>query len=78
MDPQLAPLGNYGGATWTAALYKFSPAVDAGSCTDTALIPVTEDQRGVARPQINNCDIGAYEVEPVDAVDYIYLPVCRR
>ena len=74
-DAQLAPLGHYGGATWTYALYKFSPAVDAGSCTDTALIPVTEDQRGVSRPQLNNCDIGAYEVQPVDAVHYIHLPI---
>jgi len=78
MEAQLGPPGNYGGKTWTLALLKFSPAVDTGSCTDSEMIPVTSDQRSVARPQINNCDIGAYEVEPVDAVDYLYLPVCRR
>ena len=45
-----------------------SPAMNpvlAGSCTafctDLASLPVTTDQRGVARPQGPKCDIGAYE-----------------
>lgn len=55
----LAPtLANNGGATQTLALINGSPAIDtalAASCPAT-------DQRGVARPQGNGCDIGAFEV----------------
>lgn len=56
-DPMLAPLGHYGGATETLALLPGSAAIDVGddsSCAET-------DQRGVARPQLNHCDSGAYE-----------------
>ena len=45
----------------THALLGGSPAIDAGSCTDTASDVVIADQRGVSRPQIGTCDIGAYE-----------------
>ena len=58
-DPQLQTLANNGGNTLTLALSLSSPAVDAGSngfCTGI-------DQRGLARPQLNACDIGAYETE---------------
>ena len=48
---QVAPLGDYGGPTWTCALLMVSPAIDAGSCTDSALNPIGEDQRGIARPR---------------------------
>lgn len=65
-DPMLGPLADNGGLTLTHALLAGSPAIDAindGSCP-----PPATDQRGVARPQGPNCDIGAYEVEvPVDA-----------
>ncbi len=74
----VAPLGDYGGPTWTCALLKFSPAIDAGSCSDTALNPVGEDQRSVARPQLDNCDIGAYEATPAELLSYAFLPICRR
>jgi hypothetical protein len=63
-DPLLAPLGDYGGATFTQALLVGSPAIDAGN---NSACPPT-DQRGVVRPQdgdgvgTNLCDIGAYEV----------------
>jgi len=63
-DPLLAPLGDYGGATFTQALLVGSPAIDAGN---NSACPAT-DQRGVVRPQdgdgvgTNLCDIGAYEV----------------
>ncbi|MBW8801845.1 MAG: right-handed parallel beta-helix repeat-containing protein [Streptomyces sp.] len=54
-DPRLGRLGPNGGPTWTQALLAGSPAVDAAtSCPST-------DQRGVARPQGRQCDIGAYE-----------------
>lgn len=63
VDPQLQALANNGGQTMTMALALTSPAVDAGS---DALCPLT-DQRGVDRPQLEACDIGAYESE--------YLPI---
>jgi hypothetical protein len=52
-----------------------SPAIDAGSCTDSDGITVTVDQRGVARPQGATCDIGAFEV-PVYPT--FYLTVVMR
>jgi CSLREA domain-containing protein len=59
--PDLAPLGDYGGPTWTHNLEPSSPAVNngllAGSCSET-------DQRGVPRPQGDSCDIGSVEVAP--------------
>lgn len=56
-DPMLAPLGMYGGPTFTMALRPGSPAVDAGN----PAFCLASDQRGVPRPQGANCDIGAFE-----------------
>ncbi|KAB2930331.1 MAG: hypothetical protein F9K25_09365, partial [Candidatus Contendobacter sp.] len=56
-DPVLGPLADNGGPTQTMALLAGSPAIDAGECTGG---PLT-DQRGFARPQDGDCDIGAYE-----------------
>lgn len=68
-DPKLGPLQDNGGDTETQALLEGSPAIDVilpGSCA------VTEDQRGVDRPQGIACDIGAFElVSPYD----IFLPL---
>ena len=62
LDPKLGPLAlNAPGSTKTYALLAGSPAIDAGSCTDAQGRPVTEDQRGVTRPQGATCDMGAYE-----------------
>lgn len=58
--PQLAPLQDNGGPTWTHALLTGSPAIDAGDCYEGT---ITEDQRGVSRPQEAACDIGAFELE---------------
>jgi uncharacterized repeat protein (TIGR01451 family) len=63
-EPLLGPLGDNGGDTQTHALQPGSPAIDAGSCTDVAGDPITSDQRGIARPQGPDCDIGAYEAQP--------------
>jgi CSLREA domain-containing protein len=62
---------NNGGPTQTNALLSGSLGIDNGhlaSCPDT-------DQRGVARPQGEECDIGAYEREPVTL---IYLPLILK
>ncbi|MGH7644011.1 MAG: choice-of-anchor Q domain-containing protein, partial [Gemmatimonadales bacterium] len=56
-DPLLGPLTDNRGPTPTHALLPGSPAIDAG---DPAVCAAT-DQRGVARPQGDRCDIGAYE-----------------
>jgi hypothetical protein len=75
-DPFLDPLQNNGGPTETHALLAGSPAIDGcvTGCT------VDTDQRGVSRPQLTACDVGAYEyqqqstlpvggtVEPVDRI----------
>lgn len=73
VDARLGPLQDNSGPTFTYALLPGSPAIDAGSpagCTDSAGEPVSQDQRGIARPQDGNndgtarCDIGAYEFVP--------------
>ncbi len=64
-DPKLGPLQDNGGPTWTHALLLASPAIDAATGCETT------DQRGVARPVGNTCDIGAYETTQYD----VYLPV---
>ncbi len=54
----LASLDAYGGNTRTFALLPGSPAIDAipaGNCV------LNTDQRGVDRPQVDGCDIGAFE-----------------
>ena len=56
-DPMLQPLANNGGLTQNMALGAGSSAVDAG---DDGSCP-SNDQRGVTRPQLAHCDIGAYE-----------------
>ena len=66
-DPDLGPLQDNGGPTFTHALAAGSPAIDAGSgdCP-----PPATDQRGVMRPVDGNgdgtavCDIGAFEFQP--------------
>jgi hypothetical protein len=60
VDPRLGPLADNGGYTRTMALGRGSPAIDG--CGVSARYAVT-DQRGVARPQGRDCDLGAYEAE---------------
>jgi hypothetical protein len=65
LDPN--GLQNNGGPTKTIALVAGSAAIDAipvtptNDCTDVAGNPVTNDQRGIPRPQGPACDIGAFE-----------------
>lgn len=67
-DPLLDPLDNYGGATLTMRPAPGSPALDAGACfADDPLVPEL-DQRGVARPQGQGCDIGALELAHIGVV----------
>jgi hypothetical protein len=67
-DLVLNPLQNNGGPTWTHALESWSPAVDAG---DDSVCPA-KDQRGVPRPQLQACDIGAFEY---DGLRTIFVPL---
>jgi CSLREA domain-containing protein len=57
-DPLLGPLQNNGGPTDTRLPAPGSPALDAvAGCP-----PPATDQRGIPRPQVSACDIGAAEV----------------
>jgi len=58
VDPGLGALGDHGGLTRTLPLMAGSQAIDAG--TDAGL---DVDQRGVARPQGDGYDIGAFEFD---------------
>lgn len=71
----LGPLADHGGPTWTRLPLSGNPAIDA--------IPVAQcllavDQRGVARPQNTNCDVGAVEVQDDDLLQKVYLPVTLK
>ncbi len=79
-DPMLGPLQDNGGPTFIHALLPGSPAIDAIPVADcsydddgdpgTPDVPLTEDQRGVVRPQGDGCDMGAYEVTAcADGID---------
>ena len=60
-DPKLAALAlNSPGTTRTMAIDTTSPAFD--HIPVGATCPLTDDQRGVSRPQANGCDSGAFEL----------------
>ena len=71
-DPKLEPLADYGGPTQTHALSADSPALYAipvgenGCGTD-----ITTDQRGESRPFGAGCEIGAFEISPVEATSHL-------
>lgn len=79
-DPLLGPLQDNGGPTDTFALLILSPAIDTG---DDSVCPAT-DQRGVSRPIDGDsngsaiCDIGAYESEPFNLTDFVYIPTIKK
>jgi predicted outer membrane repeat protein len=61
-DPLLSTLDYYNGNTKSFALLPGSAAIEAGDPGICAAAPVSNhDQRGVARPQGAQCDIGAFE-----------------
>lgn len=74
LDPQLAPLGAYGGPTPTHALLPGSPAIDAGLnalAIDETAAALATDQRGAGFDRIvkglatstaTTVDIGAFEL----------------
>jgi len=74
INPQLGPLQNNGGPTFTRALLPGSPALDAGNPAAPGSggnACLATDQRNVARPIDGDsnsnavCDIGAYESAPL-------------
>ena len=65
-DPQLGPLADNGGPTWTHALLDGSGAINAGDIAICSADPVdSKDQRGNPRPEPDGsqCDIGAFELQ---------------
>ena len=60
VDPLLGPLADNGGPTHTYLPGTGSPAIDTG---DPASCP-GPDQRGLPRPALGGCDIGAVEMQP--------------
>lgn len=67
-NPLLGPLADNGGPTQTLALLAGSPAIDGADNAVCLAEPPNGagklDQRGVARPQGQGCDIGAFELDP--------------
>jgi predicted outer membrane repeat protein len=65
-NPGLGALAGNGGPTQTLLPQPGSPLVDAipsGSCQADGAAGITVDQRGLPRPALNGCDIGAVEVQ---------------
>jgi hypothetical protein len=74
-DPQLNALGAWGGPTQTmlpvtprygGATSPVIDAIPAAACQTGVAAGITTDQRGVTRPQLVGCDIGAVEVTQDD------------
>jgi hypothetical protein len=59
----LGSLRDNGGLTMTLLPAAGSVAIDSATCFDLDGEPVAGDQRGVSRPQGDQCDVGAVEVE---------------
>jgi hypothetical protein len=69
-DPQLGPLQDNGGPTFTHALLPGSPALEAGDNTDAPEF----DQRGLPRIVAETIDIGAFEVQPGPLASFAIIP----
>jgi CSLREA domain-containing protein len=70
VELNLGTLQDNGGDTPTVALLIGSSAIDAGN---DSYCPAT-DQRGVARPLGEHCDVGAYELY----LSHVFLPLVVR
>ena len=66
VNPMLTSLAFKGGHTATLQPAQWSPAIDAGSCTNINDVTVPSDARRVAKPQGSECDVGAYEFAEAD------------
>jgi hypothetical protein len=67
LNPWLLSLANNGGPTRTHEIQQVSPALDRGDGITSATFfdcPET-DQRGIERPQGEECDAGSFEIEQV-------------
>ena len=63
-DPRLETLDYNGGPTLNHAILFLGDAFDAAlDCSDLSDAFIISDQRGVMRPQSDECDIGAFELE---------------
>ena len=62
IDPLIGALSDNGGFGQTHPLLPDSPAIGAGSNDDC----LERDQRGLTRPQGEQCDIGAFEFEIIE------------
>jgi hypothetical protein len=69
VDPLLGGLAIHGGVTRTHALQFGSPAINKAVNANCQ----TPDQRGMSRPIGENCDIGAFEYQPI-----LFLPLITR
>ena len=68
INPELAPLGYYGGPTETMPLLPGSEAIGAGSTFEVSGSPIATDQRGFARPTTAIIDIGAFQTQSSSAL----------
>jgi hypothetical protein len=67
-NPNLGATADNGGPTPTRLPALGSPLIDAiplASCQADGASGITTDQRGLPRPALSGCDIGAVEVQPV-------------
>ena len=62
IDPDLGPLADNGGGMPTHLPGAAGGAVDAGDAGVCDALDPAVDQRGVVRPQLSGCDIGAVEL----------------
>jgi len=63
-DPQLLPLADNGGPTFTMALSSSSPAVGSGTSAGAPGL----DQRGLPRPSGPAVDMGAYQLQQIEVL----------
>ena len=67
LDPLLGPLAANGGIAATRIPLPGSPLLDAipaAACQTGPAAGITTDERGLPRPALGGCDVGAVEVQP--------------